>query len=361
MDTLRSEIDRAARTAIEAGATPGAVVLVRLRNQVVHHAAYGSSLTHQTATTRAPSPITAQADTIYDLASLSKLFTATCLVRLAEDGKLSLDEPVAKWLPEFAANGKAALTVRQVITHSAGLPSFLPLWQSDPTREARLTRALEVAPTAAPGTRVLYSDLGLIALGQLVERIYGAALDRAVAELVMLPLRLSQTRYRPPADLRPRIAPTEFQESTERGLVWGEVHDENAWALGGVAGHAGLFGTAADVGVFGQVFLDSGALGGRRLLRPESVAEMTRSQVQPHAWRGLGWELNAGYFMGRLARPETFGHTGFPGTSLVVDPAHTLVVVVLTNRVHPSREGPSINPLRQAVANAALAAAERSA
>jgi len=141
-------------------------------------------------------------------------------------------------------------------------------------------------------------------------------------------------------------------------MVWGEVHDENAWSLGGVAGHAGLFGTAEDVGRFAQVFLDGGSAGSVRVLKTETVAEMTRSQIEPLEWRGLGFELNADYYMGRLASPATFGHTGFTGTSLVIDPSRELIVVLLANRVHPTREGPSQNPTRQAVANAAMAAAD---
>ena len=139
--------------------------------------------------------------------------------------------------------------------------------------------------------------------------------------------------------------------------MWGEVHDENAWSLGGVAGHAGLFGTAADLGRFAQLYLDAGEVEGRRLLQAETVAEMTRNQIGAVGSRGLGWELDAAFYMGHLASARTYGHTGFTGTSLVIDPRRDLIVVLLTNRVHPTRDGPSINAARQAVANAALAAA----
>jgi CubicO group peptidase (beta-lactamase class C family) len=343
---------------IERGAFPGGVVLVRHRGSVILRAAYGSTLKYMSATTLAPEPIPARTDTLYDLASISKLFTATCALRLVEDGKLRLDDAVARFLPEFGSNGKEAITIRQVLTHSAGLPAYLKLWELEPTPAARLRRALEVAPTDPPGTVYRYSDLGLIALGHLVEQVAGAGLDRVVAGTVTEPLQLRHVQYRPPAALKPLIAPTEDESAVGRGLVWGEVHDENAWYLGGVAGHAGLFGTADELGVFAQAFLDGGTRGGARLLRPETVAEMTRNQIGKLEWQGLGWELNADFYMGRLAAPETFGHTGYTGTSLVVDPRRQLVVVLLTNRVHPTREGPSTNPERQAVANAARVAAD---
>jgi uncharacterized protein YbbC (DUF1343 family)/CubicO group peptidase (beta-lactamase class C family) len=355
---LDAAIDSAMQAGLSGGVFPGGVVLIRHRGAIVLHQAYGHSMTHTSAGVRAATPIPATTDTLYDLASLTKLFTATCVMRLVEGARLALDEPVARYLPEFAANGKRAITLRQLLTHTAGLPARINLWETDATPEARLGRALAVTPTAPPGTRFVYSDMGPIVFGHVVERTVDTPLDVAIADLVTGPLRLSETRFRPSPNLRPRIAPTEDQSRLGRGLLWGDVHDENAWALDGVAGHAGLFGTAADVGVFGQLFLDGGATEGVRLLGQEMVAEMVRSQIQPLEWRGLGWELNADYLMGRLASPETFGHTGFTGTSLVIDPHHALVVVLLTNRVHPTVDGPRPNAVRAAVSNAALDAAK---
>ena len=213
---------------IERGAFPGGVVLVRHRGSVLLRVAYGSSLKYMSTTTLAPEPIPARTETIYDLASISKLFTATCALRLVEDGKVGLDDAVARFLPEFGANGKEAITVRQVLTHTAGLPPYLKLWELEPTPAARLRRALEVAPTDPPGTVYRYSDLGLIALGRLVEKVAGTVLDRAVAGMVTGPLQVMHLQYRPPAALKPLIAPTEDESAVGRGLVWGEVHDENA-------------------------------------------------------------------------------------------------------------------------------------
>jgi uncharacterized protein YbbC (DUF1343 family)/CubicO group peptidase (beta-lactamase class C family) len=337
---------------------PGCVVLVRHRGKELMLAAYGLSSKYDSLTDLTAEPISATPDTLYDLASITKLFTTTAVMRLVEQGKLALDEPVATSLPDFAAGGKEAVTLRHLLTHTSGLPDYLQLWKLEPTPAARMKRVLATPLLVPPGTAFRYSDLGLIALGHLVEQVAGASLDRVVRDMVTGPLHLDQTMYRPPASLRPRIAPTEYEDAVGRGMVWGEVHDENAWSLDGVAGHAGIFSTAHDLGRFAQMYLNGGVLDGVRLLKPETVAEMTRNQIGRLEERGLGWELNADYYMGHLAGPTTYGHTGFTGMSLVIDPTRQLIVVLLTNRVHPTRNGPSENPARQVVADAALAAAD---
>jgi uncharacterized protein YbbC (DUF1343 family)/CubicO group peptidase (beta-lactamase class C family) len=337
---------------------PGCVVLVRHKGKELMLAAYGLSSKYDSLTDFTAEPISATPDTLYDLASITKLFTTTAVMRLVEQGKLAIDEPVATSLPDFAAGGKEAVTLRHLLTHTSGLPDYLQLWKLEPTPAARMQRVLATPLLVPPGTAFRYSDLGLIALGHLVEQVAGASLDRVVRDMVTGPLHLDQTMYRPPASLRPRIAPTEYEDAVGRGMVWGEVHDENAWSLDGVAGHAGIFSTAHDLGRFAQMYMNGGVLDGVRLLKPETVAEMTRNQIGRLEERGLGWELNADYYMGHLASPTTYGHTGFTGTSLVIDPTRQLIVVLLTNRVHPTRNGPSENPARQVVADAALAAAD---
>ena len=358
MRRLAAAVDAAMQRGIERNVFPGGVVLIRHRGVQIMLSAYGLSHKYDSLTAATHRPIPAATDTLYDLASITKLFTTTAVMGLVEQDALALDEPVARWLPDFAAGGKKSVTLRQLLTHTSGLPAHLELWKLEDTPGARLQRVLATPLEALPGTAFRYSDLGLIALGHLVEQVVGASLERVVHDRVLAPLRLDQTMYAPPAELKRRIAPTEYEDAVGRGMVWGEVHDENAWSLGGVAGHAGLFGSAADLSRFAQLYLDGGALDGVRVLREDTVAEMTRNQIGDLEWRGLGWELNGDYYMGHLASPHTFGHTGFTGTSLVIDPRRQLIVVLLTNRVHPTRDGPNQNASRQAVADAALAAAD---
>ncbi|MEU6149879.1 serine hydrolase domain-containing protein [Actinosynnema sp. NPDC047251] len=297
-----------------------------------------------------------RADTIFDLASISKLFTSIVVVRRQELGQLDLDAPVARYLPEFGVNGKSAITVRQLLTHTSGLEPWLPLWSKYPDVPARLKAVLDVAPKNPPGSTYTYSDLNLITLGLLAHRLTGKPLDVLVREEITEPLGLRDTGYNPPADELDRVAATEFQ--AHRGLVRGQVHDENAWSLGGVAGHAGVFGTAADLAVLGQAILNGGEYRGRRILRPRTVELMLTdfNQGFPGNAHGLGFELDQRWYMGALTSPKAAGHTGFTGTTLVLDPLSGSIAVLLTNRVHPSRDWGSINPARRAVANGLAAA-----
>jgi serine-type D-Ala-D-Ala carboxypeptidase len=340
--------------AIARGALPSGSVLIRYQGAEWLRSAYGNSFAFASKTKRSAEPIAATPDTLYDYASLTKLFTATCVMRLVEQGRVALDEPVARYVPVFGSAGKDRITVRQLLTHTGGLPAFIPVWQREGTPEDRLRVALEVKPTDPPGSVFRYSDMGFIALGRLVDEVSGLPLDRAVRTWITEPLGLGSIGFLPSPELKPRIAATEDAAEPPRGLVWGEVHDPNAWSLGGVAGHAGVFGTARDLATFGQVFLD----GGGALLRTETVEEMTRLQIGKPDARGLGWEIDESFYMGRLASPGTYGHTGFTGTSLVIAPRYDLVVVLLTNRVHPSVDGPNMNSTRQAVSDAALAAVQ---
>ncbi|WP_406080324.1 serine hydrolase [Micromonospora sp. NBC_00858] len=345
----------------------GAVVLAAKDGVIVEHAAVGSAVKYASV---GPPPglvgvelpadqqIATRPDTIFDLASVSKLFTTIVTMQQVERGRVELDAPVARYVPEFAAGGKATVTVRMLLTHTSGLPAFTALWSRYPTPAERFaaTLATPLAAGATPGSQYVYSDLGLIALGVLVERVTGRPLAELVRDGVTGPLGMTDTGYNPGPERRSRIAATEYQPYAGRGMVWGEVHDENAWSLGGVAGHAGVFSTATDLAVLCQSLLNGGEYRGRRILRSETVRTMLVNynapleSAYPESDRGLGFELNKHWYMMGLSSPVAFGHTGFTGTSIVIDPLSHSFVVMLSNRVHPDRGWGSNNVARRAVA-----------
>ncbi|WP_207782658.1 serine hydrolase domain-containing protein [Phytoactinopolyspora limicola] len=336
----------------------GAAVLVAKDGVIVEHHAVGHALRYADGEGSELPPdqwVATRKDTIFDLASVTKLFCAIVVLQLVETEHVGLDVPVARYIPEFAANGKGAVTTRHLLTHTAGLRAWAPLYSEYSTPEERVAAIYAEEPQDPPGTRYVYSDLGLITLGKLSERITGTTLDRLVAERITDPLGMTDTMYNPPDELRHRIAATEDMPWTGRGIVRGEVHDENAWSLNGVAGHAGLFSTTADLAVFCQMLLNGGEYDGHRILSEDIVREAITNQndgLPPgtEARRGLGFELHKPWYMASLDSPVAFGHTGFTGTSLVMDPLSGTFAVLLTNRVHPDRGWGSNNLARQAVA-----------
>ncbi|MFE3118900.1 serine hydrolase [Streptomyces niveus] len=295
-------------------------------------------------------------DTVFDLASVSKLFTSILAVQQIERGSLALEERVASYLPDFGGAGKQDVTVRQLLTHTSGFAAWIPLYK-EPTREAMLRRLWDEAPTSPPGGVYRYSDLNLISLQLVLEKITGRALDVLLREEITAPLGLHRTRFTPPPSWRPKIAATEDMRQPwsglDRGLVWGEVHDENAYGFGGVAGHAGVFSCAWDLAVLGRTLLSGGAYGRARILRPESVELMFTdfNTDFPGDAHGLGFELYQHWYMGAMATPRTAGHTGFTGTSLVLDPTTGSFLVVLGNSVHPVRSWRSGSAPRVAAAD----------
>ncbi|MEU8821622.1 serine hydrolase [Actinoplanes sp. NPDC048796] len=334
----------------------GATVLAAHHGVVVSRFAVGDAVRYTAGPSELPPQqrVPARTDTLWDLASISKLFTTIVVLQQAEAGRVDLDAPVANYVPEFAAGGKEAVTIKQLLTHTSGLPAFLPFYSLYKTPEERFAAAL--ATPITPGRKYVYSDIGLIALGVLVERVTGKTLDRAVRDGVTGPLRMRDTGYNPGPELRPRIAATEYQPYVDRGLVWGEVHDENAWSLGGVAGHAGVFSTADDLAILCQTLLNGGSYRGKRIL---STAMVRRALVNynadlleqnPESARGLGFELSKYWYMDGMTSPVTFGHTGFTGTSIVIDPLDQSFLILLSNRVHPDRAWGSNNVARRALA-----------
>lgn len=339
-----------------------AVAMISVDGSVAASAATGELVRYADAEgTLAADRPPAGRDSVFDLASISKLFTTAVVLSLVEEGRLDLDEPVAAWLPV----DDPRVTLRRLLTHTAGLQPTrridLELPDADPA--ARMAAMIGTPVTGPVGGPYLYTDVGMVMVGRIAELAGGAPLDTLVGERVTDVLGLPDTGYRPGAAKLPRIAATEWKPerqgattgwTSERqvpGCVRGEVHDETAYGLGGVAGHAGVFATADDLLAFGETL----RLGGGALLRPETVAEMLRDQgAEGAAFRhGLGVRIGDPAIVGPLG-VAAFGHSGFTGTSLVVDPARGLTVVLLTNAVHPVRGRDGIRALRHAVAEEAL-------
>ncbi len=352
-----AEVDRILETAIADHAFPGAVVAVGHRGKLVHLAAFG----RQTYAPDAPQVAT---DTVYDIASLTKVVsTTTAAMILVDEGKLDLDAPVARYLPRFSGPDRDRVTVRHLLAHASGIDWWAPLYREIEGKAAYVERIEAMPLVAEPGTKEIYSDLGAILLGAILELVSGAPLDRFVGERVLEPLGMRDTLFRPPAELLPRIAPTERDDEWRRRVVHGEVHDENAAAMGGIAPHAGLFSTAPDLSRFAQMMLARGRANGHRIVKRATVELFTRrAGIVPGSDRALGWDTRSaqGSTAGTLFSATSFGHTGFTGTSLWVDPERELYLVLLTNRVHPTRENRKIVEIRPAVADAVVRAIERS-
>ncbi len=356
-------------------AQPGGVVVAAKDGVVVKRVAVGKAVRYSSV---ADPPgyrgvelprgeqIKARPDTVYDMASMSKLFTTIVVLQQVERGRIDLDTPVVRYMPEFAAGGedKSKITPRMLLTHTSGLPPdpLTPLWTLPAPERLSAAVMSPLQKGASPGAQYIYSDTGFINLQALVQRVSGLTLAEAVRLGVTEPLRMANTGYMPPPELRGRIAATEYEVpgkpapgEPDRGMVWGEVHDENAWALDGVAGHAGVFSTADDMAIFCQMLLNGGKYRGVRILRNSSVrtalVNYTARLVQtPDDQRGLGFQLNYSNLMGPLASPVTFGHTGFTGTSAVIDPLSHSFLIFLANRVHPSRNWGSNTVTRQQLA-----------
>ena len=291
--------------------------------------------------------------TIYDMASLTKVVVATTAAMiLEEEGRLSLDRTVASYLPEFNDSAKAGITVRMLLTHRGGLEAFAPLYRDTYGRDAYLA-AINGRPLRyAPGTRAVYSDWDMILLQLVMERITGQTLDVFARQRIFEPLGMSDSFFNPDPALLPRIAPTELEASTGR-LIHGRVHDPNAHAMGGVSGHAGLFSSARDLAIFAQTMLNGGHYGTMRILRPTTIARWTARQDADTS-RALGWDTPSGRSSaGRYFSPRSFGHTGFTGTSMWLDPVKDMYVILLTNRVNPSAQSTRVFQLRRDVADAA--------
>jgi uncharacterized protein YbbC (DUF1343 family)/CubicO group peptidase (beta-lactamase class C family) len=337
-------IDALMQEAVARGSIPGGVVLIGHNGKIVYRKAFGS---RSLEATREPMTV----DTIFDLASLTKcIATATSVMQLISEGRVRLNDPVAAYLPEFKQNDKEDITVRELLTHYSGLPPDLDLkspWQG---RDAAFSMAMQVRPIYPPATRFLYSDVNFETLGFIVEKVTGKTLNEYANAKIFAPLGMSDTRFLPPAEWTPRIAPTQYDEQGK--MLRGVVHDPTARRMGGVAGHAGLFSTADDLSRFAQALLT-----GDKILSRLDIEKMSTPQQPATAssLRGLGWDIDSPFASnrGELLPVGSFGHTGFTGTSLWIDPVTDTYIIILTNAVHPNGHG-SVVSLRAHIATAVV-------
>jgi beta-glucosidase-like glycosyl hydrolase/CubicO group peptidase (beta-lactamase class C family) len=343
--------------AVADGAFPGGVLAVGWNNELAVHPFGKLSSDGKSPAVRA--------DTIYDVASLTKpIVTTTAIMSLVQRGDLELDAPVVRFLPEWAKAAKsdpnpawrAKITVRMLLLHDSGLPAHRDFFKDAKGREAVLARVMAEPLVHEPGTQVDYSDIGFILLGEIVERLTGESLDETARD-IFAPLRMTDSLFNPPKSLRSRIAPTENDTVYRKRLLQGEVDDENAWVMGGVAGHAGLFSTAGDIAAFSQMLLNGGIYGHSRMLRRSTIQQFTFRHTIGDSARALGWDVpvqpssSGEYFSGK-----SFGHLGFTGTSLWIEPERNLFVILLTNRVNPTRANEKIRQVRPALHDAVFQA-----
>ena len=341
--------------AISDKAFPGAALAVGYRQKVSIHAFGKLSYAEKSCDVNI--------QTMYDIASLTKVVVTTTLVEKLVEGDfpspLNLDAPIERYLPEWTTGPqpewRRKVTVRHLMTHTSGLPPFKEYWRTSASKRETLRRIFAEPLEYQPGTKVVYSDLGIILMAEIIERLTGKPLDQLANEYIFGPLGMKHSMYNPPKDLWPTIAPTEFDSQLRHRLVQGEVHDENAYAIGGVSGHAGVFSTAPDLAAFCQMLLNGGVYAHQRILRRATIAEFTAPQPLANNVRTLGWVVpTENSSSGRYFSTHSYGHTGFTGTTIWVDPDRQLFVVLLTNRVHPTRENHKIAEVRPAVHDAIM-------
>lgn len=345
-----TEMDTAIEAAIKAGKCPGGVLWLE-KNGVAYHKAYGNRAVFPNL-----EPMTEE--TIFDIASLTKVIaTAPAILKLMEAGKLDLNAPACRYIKEFRGGGRETITIRQLLTHTSGLrPSFAPgdVWEE---KAGAISKIASEELQSTPGTAFKYSDLNFILLGEIVERVSGKPLDVFCKKQIFQPLKMRHTTFRPSASLHFLIAPT---EQTGDKVLRATVHDPTAQRMGGVAGHAGVFSTAADIARFARMMLNGGALDGVRILKPETVAIMTSVQTPPEmpVLRGLGWDIESPFSAPKgtlFSTPESYGHTGWTGCSLWIDPTKQTFVIFLSNRNHPTESG-SVVELRKTLGTLAVEA-----
>jgi beta-N-acetylhexosaminidase len=338
------------------GAFPGGVLAVGWNGQLALHPFGKLELTGEA--------YDVDEDSMYDVASLTKpIVTTTAAMLLVQQGRLDLDRPIENYLPDFAAAAKsdpdpgwrARVTPRTLLLHDSGLPDHREFFRTAKSHDAVLADVLAEPLVSEPGTKIVYSDLGFILLGEIIQRLTGDTLDAFAKNEVFDAMGMDRSMFNPPRKLREDIAPTEKDTAFRKRLLWGEVHDENAWVMGGVAGHAGLFSTAGDIAAFAQMMLNGGIYGHERLLTRSTIQQFTAHHTIGNSTRTLGWDVpEEGSSSGHYFSPSSYGHLGFTGTSVWIDPERRMFIILLTNRVNPSRANERIKQVRPALSDAVM-------
>jgi CubicO group peptidase (beta-lactamase class C family) len=349
-----SRVEKVVIDAIAENAFPGGVILVWKDNKTI----FEKSLGHFTYDENSDE---VNINTIYDLASLTKVLATTTAAMICVDKKLfNLEDKVSKFIPSFASNGKENVTINNLLLHNSGLPAWRRYYDKDFTDYEILSDIYSLEIEFEPGRRTLYSDLGMIVLGKVIEKASKKSLDEFCGDEIFNRLKMTDTFFNPPGSVKNRIPPTEIDDYWRMKLIKGEVHDENSSLLGGAAGHAGLFSTAGDIAKLLKVIMNKGKTNGSQLIKKETVGLFT-TQNDSEKERLLGWDSKSakGSSAGNKFSIDSFGHTGFTGTSVWIDPARNLFVVFLTNRVYPSRENKKILQVRPKLHDAVIDAVER--
>lgn len=347
-----SKVDSLINKGLADSAYPGAVLYVGYKGSIIYKNAFGHFTYDKNA---APMKL----DAMFDMASVTKVMaTTTAAMLLCDEGKLQLDKKVCEYLPEFGNNGKENVTIRNLLLHNSGLPPFKPFYQTLKTREEERAALMNMKPDYATGTQTVYSCLGMITLQQVIEKITGESMDKFLTRKVYKPIGMLRTMYNPAEAYIKDCVPTEKDDYWRMTVLQGKVHDEAAYLLGGVSGNAGLFSTGKDISIFLQMLLQKGSYNNHRYIKPETVEMWTKVQNPANSTRGLGWDTKSpeGSSAGHLFSADSYGHTGFTGTSVWVDPERELFAVLLTNRVHPTRNNNKLSRVRSYVHDAIVEA-----
>lgn len=348
------QVDAVIQKAIEDKAFPGAQILIWQNGKTIYDKSFG----HLTYDSKSPEVTN---KTIFDLASVTKVIATTTAAMICYDRNLfSLDDPVVKYIPEFGVNGKEKITIKNLLLHNTGLPAWKKFYESCKTKEDVLKEIYSSELEYPTGEKTVYSDLGIITLGKIIEKVTNKSLDNFCRDEIFNPLKMNSTFYNPPDSLKQYCAPTEIDNYWRNKTIQGEVHDETSAMLNGVAGHAGLFSTTSDIAKLMEVLISKGIYLGQSIIK-QSTIELFTKRYSDQSSRALGWDTKSetGSSAGDFFSGSSYGHTGFTGTSVWVDPQRNLFVIFLTNRVYPTRDNSKISKVRPELHNAVIKSLEK--